>query len=294
MPPRNPFSSNFSDAEDSETKEDEDKEDKEDEDEVEAEDTPVDDSKTVAEQMEMHIGRSNTAEVSKDNNKDNDDDNNNNNNNQNSTPKESNVILSLIDCATVDVLKLCHDGGVSLKFYDNLFATLQKCTSKNKVDVTKVPKHDTFLKSLRARISSPPPIISQASNLQVLHFDFLAQTRDLLGTFFFNNLNNLCVNMEPERRHHVFVATNDDKYVEMCTREWCQQTYAEFIKDPKNKQHVLPLMFYIDETGPDVFQRCPLEPLMFTLGILHSFLWGESSAWRHAGFIPNVEDKEFL
>jgi hypothetical protein len=100
MPPRNPFSSNFSDAEDSETKEEED-EDKEEEDEVEAEDTPVDDSKTVAEQMETHIGRSNTAEVSNDNNK---------NKNQNSTPNQSNAALSPIDCATLDVLKLCHNG----------------------------------------------------------------------------------------------------------------------------------------------------------------------------------------
>jgi hypothetical protein len=34
---------------------------------------------------------------------------------------ESNVTLTAMDCATLDVLKLCHDGGcTSLEFFDNL------------------------------------------------------------------------------------------------------------------------------------------------------------------------------
>jgi hypothetical protein len=262
--PAHPVSSTFSDAEDSET-----------EDEGDA---PVDGSTTVAEQVEMLIGRSNTAEVCHDIN---------NNQNQNSVPNESNVALSPIDCATLEVLKLCHDAGVSLEFYDKLFAKLRKHSTKNKVDVTKLPKRDTFLKSLRARISSPPPIISHVGNLQVPHFDFLAQIRDLLGSFVFNDLNNLCVNLAPEERYRAFVATDDDQYVEMCAQEWYQQTYQKFIKDPE-KQFLLPLIFYIDETGTDVFQRYPLEPLMFTLGIFRNFLREKSSAWRHAGFIPKV------
>jgi hypothetical protein len=93
MPPPNPFSSNFSVTKDSETEDEEE--------EVEAKDNLVDDSRTVAELVGMHIGRSNTAEVSNDNNK---------NKNQNSTPNQSNAALSPIDCATLDVLKLCHNG----------------------------------------------------------------------------------------------------------------------------------------------------------------------------------------
>jgi hypothetical protein len=275
LPAPIPFSSVLFDTFDSET---------EDEDEVEvgAEDTPADDYTTVAEQVEMHVGRGINVEVSDDNNQ---------NLHRDSRPNKTNVALSPIDCAKLDILKLCHDGGASLEFYDNLFALLQKHSSQNKVDVTKLPRRDTFLKSLGARISSPLPIISQVGNLQVPHFDFLSQIRDLLGSFFFNELNNLCVNMEPERRHHVFLPTDDDKHVEMCAQKWHQQTYAEFIKDPE-KQFLLPLIFYIDETGTDVFQRCPLEPLMFTLGILPNFLREKSSAWRrHAGFIPKVSQR---
>ena len=93
--------------------------------------------------------------------------------------------------------------------------------------------------------------------------------------------------MDPKERYSVFVADHEDKFVEMCAQKWYKETYAEFIKDPE-KQFLLPLIFYIDETGTDVFQRYPLEPLMFTLGILRNFIRERSSSWRHAGFIPKI------
>jgi hypothetical protein len=86
---------------------------------------------------------------------------------------------------------------------------LRKHSSKHKVDVTKLPKSNSFLKSLRARISSPLPSVSQVGNfLQVPHFNMLLQICDLLGSFVFDNANNLCVNVDPEQRYELFVATN--------------------------------------------------------------------------------------
>ena len=239
--------------------------------EYESEDAVGNISTTVAQQVQMHFGINNSGVNNDDLNSD----------------DERTINLSPLDCATLDVLKLCHNAGCSLEFYDMLFALLRKHSSKNKVDITKLPKRNTFLKHLRTRISSPPPIISQVGNLQVPHFDILSQLRDLLGSFVFNDLNNLCVNMDPEERFNVFVASEDDKFVEVCAQRWYRDTHAEFIKDSK-KQFLLPLIFYIDETGTDVFQRYPLEPLMFTLGILRNFVRERSSSWRHAGFIPKV------
>jgi hypothetical protein len=43
---------------------------------------------------------------------------------------ESTVNLSPMDCATLDVLKLCHHAGCSLEFYDILFALLQKALNQ--------------------------------------------------------------------------------------------------------------------------------------------------------------------
>ena len=90
--------------------------------------------------------------------------------------------------------------------------------SNNNVDLTKLPKRNTLLDRLRARISLPLRIISQIGNLQVPHFDILSQIRDLLGSFVFNDLNNLCVNMDTKQRFTVYVASNDDKFVDVCTQ----------------------------------------------------------------------------
>ena len=78
LPAPNPFSSVFFDTFDSET---------EDEDEVGAEDTPADDHTTVAEQVEMHVGRGMNVEVSDDNSQ---------NLPRDSRPNETNVVLSPI------------------------------------------------------------------------------------------------------------------------------------------------------------------------------------------------------
>jgi hypothetical protein len=124
LPAPNPFSSVLPDTFDSEN---------EDEDEIGAKDTPADDCTTAAEQVEMHLGRGINVEAEVSN------DNNQNLCRDSSRPNETNVALSPIDCAMLDILKLCHDGGASLEFYDNLFALLQKHSSQNKVDVTKLP-----------------------------------------------------------------------------------------------------------------------------------------------------------
>ena len=81
--------------------------------ESELEEADVDVYTTVVQQVQMHLGIYNSAG--------NDDDQNNQNNNFNN---ESNVTISPVDYATLDVLKLCHNAGCSLEFYDILFALL--------------------------------------------------------------------------------------------------------------------------------------------------------------------------
>ena len=61
------------------------------------------------------------------------------------------------------------------------------------------------------------------------------------------------------------------KSVEMCAQEWYQHTHRKFIKDP-DKQFLLLLIFYIDETGTNVFQQYPLEPLNTKFLSVHSHL----------------------
>ena len=87
------------------------------EDDFESEEAPVNNSTTVAEQVEIHL--SNNPDTS------------NNDNNRSSTV-EPNIPLSPVDCATLDILEPCHDAGVSLEFYDILFAFICKHSTKKK------------------------------------------------------------------------------------------------------------------------------------------------------------------
>jgi hypothetical protein len=261
------------------------------------EEVPLADSTTLAEQVDnmmMNFCRTTTTRnntellcSSNESNEINDNNDNDNNSKEEQVQDECNVELTPADCASLKFLFHCHNGGVSLEFYDILFAIIRKVSAENVVDITKLPKRDTFLKSLRARISSPKPILSEVAHLQVPHFDILLQIRDLLGSFIFNDLSNLCVNIELENRYTKFIPTEDDQFVEMCAQDWYKETYKEYITAP-TKQFLLPLIFYIDETGTDVYQRYPLEPLMFTFGILRNAVREKSSSWRHAGFVPKV------
>ena len=71
--------------------------------ESESEEAAVNMSTTVAQQVQMHFGINNSRV----------NDNVLNNDNLNSND-DSTVNLSPVDCATLDVLKLCHDAGCSL------------------------------------------------------------------------------------------------------------------------------------------------------------------------------------
>ena len=64
-------------------------------------------------------------------------------------------------------------------------------------------------------------------------------------------------------------------------------TKEEWIK--AGKPFLIPLLFYIDKTGTDMMCRYSLEPLLFTLGLFRRAMRMTSSAWRHLGFVPDLD-----
>jgi hypothetical protein len=119
---------------------------------------------------------------------------------------------------------------------------------------------------------------------------------DLLQSVLFDDVANLCVNLSEADRFSKYKATNEDRFVEVFATGWYRSTHQSFVNnhDLDNTNHdfevLMPLIFYIDETGTDAFQRYPLEPLMFTFAIIRRHMREKSSSWRHAGFVPKVGD----
>ncbi len=180
--------------------------------------------------------------------------------------EEDMIELDTQEQAMLDLLQLCQDAGTSLEFFDNLVTTLRHHGRKG-FDIRKASKRQTFLDKLRKKISCPRPIITVVGSHQVPKFNLLEQIIDLLKAGLFDDVANLCVNLSPDQRFSTYEATAADSFVEVCASRWYRSTDQEFIKD-HDLQFLLPLIFYIDETGTDAFQRYPLEPLMFTFAVI--------------------------
>jgi hypothetical protein len=96
-------------------------------------------------------------------------------------------------------------------------------------------------------------------------------------------------NLDPEERFLTRQATAADCFVKVHGSKWHRTTDQEFANDHDLK-FLLPLMFHINQTGTDAFQRHPLEPLMFTFALICKHMREKAGAWRHAGFVPKAKD----
>jgi hypothetical protein len=204
--------------------------------------------------------------------------------------QEEEAVLVALDAGEegmLDLLLHCQDGGTSLKFFDGLVTILRR-HGRNGFDITKACKRQTFLDELRRKkIPSPRPYITMVQSHQVPKFDLLEQINDLLQSVLFDDVQNLCVNLPLDERFATFNATTADHFVEVCASRWFRSTAQAFVQ-VRNEEFLLPLIFYIDETGTDANQRYPLEPLMFTFAVIRRHMREKASSWRHAGFVPKI------
>jgi hypothetical protein len=134
-------------------------------------------------------------------------------------------------------------------------------------DIRRASKRQTFLDNLRKKSSCPRPAIIQVGPHQVPKFDLSEQIADLLKLVVFDNVGNLCVNLNPEERFLTHQATPADCFVEVHGSKWHCTTDQQFVKD-HHLEFLLSLMFHIDKTGTDAFQRHPLESLMFASALI--------------------------
>jgi hypothetical protein len=190
--------------------------------------------------------------------------------------------------AMLDLLQLWQDAGTSSSSLTNLFLL---CAGMERKALTfqKASERQTFLDNLRKKTSCPQPAIIQVGPHQVPTFDLLEQIVDLLKSVIFEDVGNLRINLDPEERFWTHQATLADCFVEVHGSKWQRTTDEQFMKD-HDLEFLLPLMFHIDKTGTDAFQRCLLEPLMFTLALIRRHMREKAGAWRHAGLVPKVSD----
>ena len=193
------------------------------------------------------------------------------------------------DKAMVEVYKLCMAHGTSLQFVDDLFR-LVKQKAKVGLDITKVKRRETFMKSLRKKMGPcatpmPESVVTATSEISVPKFSFLEQVKDLIASSDFQDLQNLVLNTDIETRFQRYAPEEDEMLLEIHSAKWYRETYDYLVTDAEN-DWLFPIVFYADKTGTDVMQRFPLEPLMFSTSVLKRNVRERSISWRHVGFVP--------
>jgi len=202
----------------------------------------------------------------------------------------------------LELVALCQEVSAPQYLYDKIVGILKRHDKSGALDVKNLPSREILMRNLRKKLN--PPIASAhmvqtagGADIKVTKFAFLEQLRDLLGMSYFDSTDNICANKDESQRFLRYQATEQDELLEVCSCTWYNQTYEMLGVARKKRQDdgheveqfLLPLIFYVDKTGTDVFQRYPLEPLMFTTAILRRDIRRKADAWRHLGFIPPVK-----
>ena len=196
--------------------------------------------------------------------------------------------------------------------------TREECQRKHGLDFRRdnIVSRESFLKKLGKRFPVPQPILSPMlletapppkknahcgiaphgsprHTVQLIYYDFMDQVKDLNAeATIFGDLNNLCVDHEDPFGGDP--ARNDGLVDEVVDAHWCRET-RKYIVDNLVEDNepflIVPVAFYADKTGVDVFQRYGVEPLLFTILLIKRLLRNKADSWRLMGFLPDMDLK---
>ena len=116
----------------------------------------------------------------------------------------------------------------------------------------------------------------------------------------FGNLDNLVVNPGDDRWLPYKIAQTanptfslDEVLDGRCYKETVRELglHDKFVNGAAINEFISPLMFYLDKTGTDIYQRYPLEPWVLTSAVIRRFLRYHPWAWRLVGFVPDLDRK---
>ena len=182
------------------------------------------------------------------------------------------------------ILQLCQTTGLSRKSFFSRLGKRFPCPAPRSTIVSLEGASTADINYQRSRWQE----------VELMHFDFFEQVQDLLNCpSLFGDMNNLkgCVNIDtPFER---YIPPEGAGIDEVHDAKWYQSTcdYIENHVCPNESFLVMAVIMYIDKTGTDIYQRWPLEPLLFTLSILNRACRNKADSWRPLAYIPDPNKK---
>lgn len=218
---------------------------------------------------------------------------------QEESPVDPHRTFSVEEQMGVELMYLCRDAHVSLKYYNYFLQWAKKYVDKS-VNLRKVPSRKRLLRILKETFSlTPPQLVNVGMHGEILPmYDILDQLIDLLKSPYFQSTDNICVNEDETIMFQQYTPTCEDGISEVTCSSWYTATYEKIFRDmsptftdPETNieyhNWLLPLIFYNDKTGTTAMESVyTLEPLVFTLGVIRRCFREYKTSWRHLGLIP--------
>jgi len=216
--------------------------------------------------------------------------------------------LTATDAALVDLHQILFKAGAPKRTFDEMVDFIEKHSSTTFKIGHKIPRRNTFLKSIHDKFPSPPPtstVISLEADpsdifvnghretVTVHHWDFVETMREtLLDPHLMGNLSNLVVNPADLFGKYVpeEVGPEGENDPELLAARFYQESYDLLITDPET-QFLAPILIYMDKTAArGGSQRAYSgEPVTWTLSIFRQELRHLAKAWRVLGYMPDLE-----
>ena len=204
--------------------------------------------------------------------------------------------LSSIDSDTqylssLELIQLCMQKNISLSSYkdfmkwkfkdcpggyyslDGLFKAAEKRVYGESLAFKMKPKDKNILCPSGRRVN-------------IVTFDIDAAIYDLLSDSNLTQPENMIFDKESE---NPFVVKNKAFYTDLDQSGIYQETLKKYSVDPE-REVLIPLIIYMDETNLDSYSKLVLHPIVLTLGIYNRKTRHLAMAWRTIGYLPNFDE----
>jgi hypothetical protein len=213
--------------------------------------------------------------------------------------------------SATDLHGILSRSGTSLALFDEIFQWAKKSAAVHALNFSSDSLHTrrTFFSNLATTFPTPKATTTAvelelpekrrrniASTSIIHHWDFREQLIDLLtdSNLMGDVKNNLVVNpLDPFLPYPPLDPGVDDFEIdEIAMGEWYEETVLLYTEkygfDPK-RDFLLGVVLSLDKSGVLGNQRIGLEPMVFSLILFKLQLRRQARAWRHLGFIPDID-----
>ena len=204
--------------------------------------------------------------------------------------------ISSIDSDTqyllsLELIQLCMQKNISLSSYKDFMKwRFKDCPSGyySLDGLLQAAENRVYGKSLASKMKPRDKNILCPSGrrVNIITFDIDAAIYDLLSDTNLTRPENMIFEGNSK---NPFIVKNKAFYTDLDQSGIYQETLKKYNIDPE-REVLVPLIIYMDETNLDSYSKLVLHPIVMTLGIYNRKARNLAMSWRTIGYLPNFDE----